>query len=118
MRVRKSLRRRPVWFLFGLTWSQLSGCRGRQLCGGASGCERGLLTPPNFPPTEPVHRKRAGCGNGPDWLCRGPLIEENGRKGRIGRKRRTMMRCERARRGKRGKERRSPTPEQNTGPSS
>ena len=49
---------------FGLTWVQLCRCWERPLYAGASGRECGLLTAPSFPPLEPAHRKRAGCGNG------------------------------------------------------
>lgn len=55
----------------GLTWAQLSGCCGRQLCSGLSGCESGFLTvaspllmSPNSPPVEPPRCRRAGCGSG------------------------------------------------------
>lgn len=55
---------------FDPTRAQLSGCCGRQLCNGLSGCGSGLLTvasrllaPLNSPPAEPLHCRRGGCGN-------------------------------------------------------
>lgn len=56
---------------FGLIWARLSGCCGRRLYADGSECESGsltaaslLLTVPNSPPGEPVHRRRAGFGSG------------------------------------------------------
>lgn len=98
---RKPRRLLLVLFLSGLTRAQLSGCCcQRQLCIGLSGCGRRTVAAPllmslNSPPMEPLRCRRAGCGNGPDWWCRGPPSEVEGRR-KDGRKRRrrTKRRCE------------------------
>lgn len=70
--VRRPLRlRRPLVLPWHLPWPQRSGCCGRPLCSGSSGCGCGLgpvaaspRTAPGSPPKGSPHRRRGGCVSG------------------------------------------------------